>query len=213
MVEASSPTLPRRQAATEAKRERILDAARQIFEADGLEAASLRGIAAAAGYTPAALYFHFDSKEALYAEVLSASVERLAEAIGAAASKADEPGVRLSAAALAFFDFYAENPRDLDLGFYLFRGGMRPKGVGRERDKALNAALAAALSPIGEAARALGADETTVNLTVADLFAHATGLLLLAHTGRIRMFGASARELMVEAIARRAALLAEGDEG
>jgi AcrR family transcriptional regulator len=213
MVLAANSIVPRRQAATEAKRERILDAARQIFEADGLEAASLRGIAAAAGYTPAALYFHFDSKEALYAEVLSASVERLAEAIGTAASKTDEPGARLSAAALAFFDFYAENPRDLDLGFYLFRGGMRPKGVGRERDKALNAALAAALAPIGEAARALGADETTANLAVADLFAHATGLLLLAHTGRIRMFGASARELMVEAIARRAALLAEGDEG
>jgi AcrR family transcriptional regulator len=172
----------------------------------------LRSIAAAAGYTPAALYFHFDSKEALYAEVLSASVKRLAEAIGAAASKAEEPRARLSAAALAFFDFYAENPRDLDLGFYLFRGGMRPKGVGRERDKALNAALAAALAPIGEAARALGADETTANLAVADLFAHATGLLLLAHTGRIRMFGASARELMVEAVERRAASLAEGEE-
>jgi AcrR family transcriptional regulator len=212
MVLAANPVVPRRQAATEAKRERILDAARQIFEADGLEAASLRGIAAAAGYTPAALYFHFDSKEALYAEVLAASVERLAEAIGTAASKTDEPGARLSAAALAFFDFYAENPRDLDLGFYLFRGGMRPKGVGRERDKALNAALAAALAPIGEAARALGADETTANLAVADLFAHATGLLLLVHTGRIRMFGASARELMVEAVERRAASLAEGEE-
>jgi AcrR family transcriptional regulator len=210
---APRPAAPRRQAATEAKRERILDAARQIFEADGLEAASLRSIAAAAGYTPAALYFHFDSKEALYAEVLSASVARLAKAIGKAASKAGEPAARLSAAALAFFDFYAENPRDLDLGFYLFRGGMRPKGVGRERDRALNAALAAALSPIGEAARALGADEKAASLMVADLFAHATGLLLLAHTGRIRMFGASARELMVEAVERRAALLAEGREG
>jgi AcrR family transcriptional regulator len=210
MALAANPTVPRRQAATEAKRERILDAARQIFEADGLEVASLRGIAAAAGYTPAALYFHFDSKEALYAEVLSASVARLADAIGTAASKVEEPAARLSAAALAFFDFYAENPRDLDLGFYLFRGGMRPKGVGRERDKALNAALASALSPIGAAARQLGADEATANLTVADLFAHATGLLLLAHTGRIRMFGASARELMVEAIARRMASLAGG---
>jgi AcrR family transcriptional regulator len=213
MALAANPTVPRRQAATEAKRERILDAARRIFEADGLEAASLRGIAAAAGYTPAALYFHFDSKEALYAEVLSASVARLAEAIGAAVSKTGEPVAKLSAAALAFFDFYAENPRDLDLGFYLFRGGMRPKGVGRERDKALNAALASALSPIGEAARRLGADEATANLAVADLFAHATGLLLLAHTGRIRMFGASARGLMVEAVERRAALLAKGDAG
>jgi AcrR family transcriptional regulator len=219
MAIAESPTVPppavsppaRRQIATEAKRERILDAARQVFEAYGLEAASLRGIAAAAGYTPAALYFYFDSKEALYAEVLSASIARLAHAISEAASEVAEPGARLSAVALAFFDFYAENPRDLDLGFYLFRGGMRPKGVGRERDKALNAALAAALAPIGEAARALGAGDAAASLTVADLFAHATGLLLLAHTGRIRMFGASARELMVEAVARRAALLAEGE--
>jgi hypothetical protein len=29
-----------------------------------------------------------------------------------------------------------------------------------------------------------------------DCFAHATGLLLLLHTGRIRMFGASAPDLM-----------------
>jgi len=33
-------------------------------------------IAAAAGYTPAALYFHFESKEAIYAEVLRASLGR-----------------------------------------------------------------------------------------------------------------------------------------
>ena len=32
--------------------------------------------------------------------------------------------------------------------------------------------------------------------TRADIFAHAAGLLLLAHTGRIRMFGASAPHLM-----------------
>jgi hypothetical protein len=31
---------------------------------------------------------------------------------------------------------------------------------------------------------------------MADIFAHAAGLLLLAHTGRIRMFGASALTLM-----------------
>ena len=46
------------------KRGLILDAARAVFEADGLDGASLRSIAAAAGYTPAALYFHFESKEA-----------------------------------------------------------------------------------------------------------------------------------------------------
>jgi hypothetical protein len=31
---------------------------------------------------------------------------------------------------VTFFRFHAENPRDLDLGFYLFRGGMKPKRLG-----------------------------------------------------------------------------------
>jgi AcrR family transcriptional regulator len=51
----------------ELKRGLILAAARKVFEAEGLDGASLRAIAAEAGYTPPALYFHFDSKEAIYA--------------------------------------------------------------------------------------------------------------------------------------------------
>src|SRR5688572_7880447 len=146
----------RASAARELKRGLILKAARAVFEAEGLEGASLRAIAAKAGYTPAALYFHFDSKEAIYAEVLRGSIAALGDAVEAAAV-ADDPAERLRLAAMAFFRFYALNPRDLDLGFYLFRGGMKPAGLGRERDRELNAALADALSPIAEAAEALGA--------------------------------------------------------
>jgi hypothetical protein len=97
---------------------------------------------------------------------------------------------------MAFFRFYADNPRDLDLGFYLFRGGMKPHGLGRERDEMLNAALESALHPIADAAEALGARRDEAKLMMVDIFAHAAGLLLLAHTGRIRMFGASAPNLM-----------------
>jgi hypothetical protein len=97
---------------------------------------------------------------------------------------------------MAFFRFYAENPRDLDLGFYLFRGGMKPAGLGHARDEELNAALEAALRPIAQAAEGLGASRQKANMLMVDCFAHATGLLLLLHTGRIRMFGASAPELM-----------------
>ena len=52
----------RARAVQELKRGLILDAARKVFEIEGLDGASLRAIAAEAGYTPAALYFHFDSK-------------------------------------------------------------------------------------------------------------------------------------------------------
>ena len=192
----------RAQAVRELKRSLILEAARKVFEAEGLDGASLRAIAAQAGYTPAALYFHFDSKEAIYAEVLQASIESLSEAVTQAA-RHPGPAERLRQAALAFFRFYADNPRDLDLGFYLFRGGMKPKGLGREKDEQLNAALARALQPIAEAAEALGATQEEANLLTVDAFAHAAGLLLLAHTGRIRMFGASAPDLMARYVDER----------
>ena len=178
------------------KRELILDAARKVFEADGLEGASLRAIAAAAGYTPAALYFHFESKEAIYAEVLRTSLTDLGQAVNRSIARTKTPVDRLRAAAMAFFRYYSDNPRDLDLGFYLFRGGMKPHGLGKERDDMLNAALESALRPIAEAAQALGARREDARSLMADIFAHAAGLLLLAHTGRIRMFGASALNLM-----------------
>jgi AcrR family transcriptional regulator len=197
----------RTQAVKDLKRGLILEAARKVFEAEGLDGASLRAIAAQAGYTPAALYFHFDSKEAIYAEVLQASLASLGEVVGQAVARTKKPAERLRAASLAFFDFYAQNPRDLDLGFYLFRGGMKPKGLGKERDEELNAALTAALKPISDAAEALGAARDEANTLMVDTFAHAAGLLLLAHTGRIRMFGASAPALMRRYVDERIALL------
>lgn len=186
----------RQRAVSNLKRGLILDAARAVFEAEGLDGASLRAIAVAAGYTPAALYFHFDSKEAIYAEVLRQSLENLGQTVNRAVSRSKRPVDRLRAAATAFFRFYDENPRDLDLGFYLFRGGMKPQGLGKARDMMLNTSLEAALHPIFEAARQLGASSEEAKLLMVDTFAHAAGLLLLAHTGRIRMFGVSASNLM-----------------
>jgi AcrR family transcriptional regulator len=186
----------RQKAVSDLKRGLILDAARKVFEAEGLDGASLRAIAAAAGYTPAALYFHFESKEAIYAEVLRASLANLGQAVERASLRAKSPADRLRGTAMAFFRYYADNPRDLDLGFYLFRGGMKPHGLGKERDDMLNAALEAALIPISEAAQALGARREEARLLMVETFAHAAGLLLLAHTGRMRMFGASAPNLM-----------------
>src|SRR5215510_9032026 len=168
----------RQKAVRDLKRSLILDAARKVFEAEGLDGASLRAIAAAAGYTPAALYFHFESKEAIYAEVLRASLANLGQAVGRASMRAKTPVDRLRGVTMAFFRYYADNPRDLDLGFYLFRGGMKPHGLGKERDEMLNAALELALHPIAEAAMALGARRDEARLLVVDTFAHAAGLLL-----------------------------------
>lgn len=206
---AKERKIGRRKAVSDLKRELILDAARKVFEAEGLDGASLRAIAAGAGYTPAALYFHFESKEAIYAEVLRCSLKNLGQAVNRAVSRANTPVDRLRAAATAFFRYYADNPRDLDLGFYLFRGGMKPQGLGKERDDTLNAALQSALEPIADAAQALGALRDEARSLMADIFAHAAGLLLLAHTGRIRLFGASAPRLMERFVQDKIAALSE----
>ena len=203
----------RRKAVNGLKKGLILDAARRVFEADGLEGASLRAIAAEAGYTPAALYFHFESKEAIYAEVLRNSLTKLRDAVMQAISRSSTPAGRLRAAAMAFFSYYDDNPRDLDLGFYLFRGGMKPQGLGKERDRLLNAAVAEALQPVADAAEALGARREDTKMLTADTFAHAAGLLLLAHTGRIRMFGAAAPNLMERYLDGAIAALSEKQTG
>jgi AcrR family transcriptional regulator len=206
---AKEQKISRQRAVSDLKRELILDAARRAFEADGLEGASLRAIAAGAGYTPAALYFHFESKEAIYAEVLRSSLANLQQTVNRSIVRAKTPADRLRAAAMAFYGYYADKPGDLDLGFYLFRGGMKPQGLGKERDDMLNAALESALQPIGDAAQALGARRTEARSLMADIFAHAAGLLLLAHTGRIRMFGASAPLLMERFIEAKVLALTE----
>ena len=48
----------------------LLDAAQAVFAQDGLRAASLRAIARGAGCDPALIYYHFDSKEALFKALL-----------------------------------------------------------------------------------------------------------------------------------------------
>ncbi len=187
----------RKQAVTEVRRSLVLDAARSAFFDLGLEGASLREIAKRAGYTPGAIYSYFASKEEVYGALLGESLERLNARVSAAEPA---PVVSRSAAArrlalqgavrlqaTAFFDFYRDSPRDLDLGFYLFHG-MQPRGLTPALNKQLNARLHDALAPVQAGLVALGLSEANARSEVAALFAHIVGLLLLSHTGRIRMF-------------------------
>ena len=204
-----SPRIRRQRAQAEARREHVLAAAREAFTELGLERASLREIARRAGYTAGAIYGYFASKEDVYATLLGESLERLyARVAGAlrpsAATDAADDELRLRA--LAFFDFYRENPRDLDLGFYLFHG-MQPRGLTPHWNERLNARLRDAMRPQEAALRALGFGAEEALSEVTALFAHTVGLLVLSHTGRIRMFGRASQDLFVryvEELVRRA---------
>ena len=184
----------RQQTLTDARRALVLDAARAVFAEHGLEGASIRVIAKRAGYTAGAIYSYFDSKEAIYAALLRESLERLQQAVDAARASRASPDRTLAARASAWFHFYARNPRDLDLGFYLVQG-LAPRGLTSELDRELNQRLLAALQPCKDALLALGLDEAMAQVENTALFAHGIGLLLLQHTGRIRLFAQDAEPL------------------
>ena len=200
--------MSRKKAVGDLKKTLILDAAKRVFEREGLEKASLRAIAKEAGYTPAALYFHFESKEAVYADLLADSLLVLKTEVEHAADQHADPAENFRAAAQAYFRFYLENPKDLDLGFYLWSGGMSPKGLGKGRDDKLNSGLMDALQPIRAAAFALSHSALAAQRSQTEIFAYANGVLLLVHTGRIRLFEISEMEMMDQFVTSQIKILA-----
>lgn len=202
---ATSSTAPRRgadavardlrnQALAEERRQRVLDAARSAFFELGMDKTSMREIAQRAGYTVGALYSYFASKEAVYGALLAESLERLNTRVRHAVEPCTNEAQAVQCGATAFFDFYRENPRDLDLGFYLFQG-MTPRGLTPELNEKLNRRLRDALQPIQDSLQAMGLSSTRALEEVTALFAHAVGLLVLSHTGRIRMFKQASPDL------------------
>jgi AcrR family transcriptional regulator len=190
----ADPRQLRNQALAGVRRELVLDAARSAFIELGMEKTSIREIAQRAGYTPGAIYSYFASKEEVYGTLLGESLQRLNERVQEAVTQSREGADRLRASAGAFFDFYQSNPRDLDLGFYLFQG-MKPRGLTPELNDALNARLLQSLQPVQAELERLGMRSAAALQEVTALFAHTVGILVLSHTGRIRMFKQASLDL------------------
>ena len=66
-----------------------MDTAEELFTERGYKAVSIREIAEACQVTNAALYYHFDSKEMLFEQVLETYTCKLADRMQAAADKGD----------------------------------------------------------------------------------------------------------------------------
>ena len=62
-------------------RDKILDAARELFIAEGYEGVSMRQVADKIEYTPTTIYVHFADKEELFHEICHEDFARLAQVI------------------------------------------------------------------------------------------------------------------------------------
>ena len=90
---------------TEVRREKILLAAAHAFASKGYAQASLKEICSAAGIQPASLYYHFPSKEQLFATVHHLGMQQTIEGLQRTATLYSDPWQRLEetcASALRF---------------------------------------------------------------------------------------------------------------
>jgi AcrR family transcriptional regulator len=84
-------------------RDRILVVARECFARNGFDGTSVREITSRAGANIGAITYHFGSKEALYAAVLTSLIHPLRDRVTAAATVPGPPLDRIEATVRAIF--------------------------------------------------------------------------------------------------------------
>jgi len=93
-VPASTRPVPAPVSPVSATRARILDAALELFSAHGFDGTTLQQIADRLGFTKAALYYHFRSKDDLLRALIAPAIADLDALLDADEQEADTPARR-----------------------------------------------------------------------------------------------------------------------
>lgn len=107
----------RQQREREAVQQAILDAARDLFVAEGYRNVSLRKIAERIEYSPAAIYSYFPSKDDIFFALAEEGFRLLADFGEEAAAGIDDPLERLRRALWSFYAFSKAHPEYFELMF------------------------------------------------------------------------------------------------
>ncbi len=99
----------RRERVKSETRDKILDAARELFVTEGYEGVSMRRVADKIEYSPTAIYVHFKDKAELFRELCQQDFGRLAEVFQSSAMPID-PVERLKQIGRTYIDFGEHYP-------------------------------------------------------------------------------------------------------
>ena len=97
-------------------RDKIIDAARDLFAVEGYDGVSMRQVAERIEYSPAAIYVHFADKEELFRELCVQDFRALADFFRAAGEEPD-PIQRLRTAGQKYIEFALSHPNHYRLMF------------------------------------------------------------------------------------------------
>lgn len=114
-------------------RERILDAARELFVTEGYDGVTMRKVAEKIEYSPTAIYVHFRDKQQLFLELCHSDYRRLAETFNQIAQIPD-PIERLRRIGYGYMRFGLENPNHYRMMFMTSHPPL-PEGMEKEMGK------------------------------------------------------------------------------
>ena len=112
-------------------RDKILDAARELFITEGYDGVSMRQVAEKIEYSPTAIYVHFADKEELFRELCHLDYARLAEVFQSSVISTD-PIERLRQIGAIYIDFGMRNPNHYKFMFMTTHPDQKPDDSDRE---------------------------------------------------------------------------------
>lgn len=172
-----------------ATRAGILEAARRVAEREGARDLSLRGVAAEAGFAPAALYGYFAGKDELLLALAAEDLSSLARVMRGAAAGCEGKG-KLAAVSGAALSLLRTTETIAAASQVL------PANAGTsEAERLFNGRLIAALKVLSDAA-GQKSDSREAQCDVLLVAATLSGLALLARAGRLEALGFSAEEVV-----------------
>jgi AcrR family transcriptional regulator len=160
------------------RRQVILDAARELAEAEGWESVTTRRLADRIEYSQPVLYSHFEGKDAIVSAVALEGFSELSAKLRDARTRAGSPNAELRAVAYAYTDFARANPALYEAMFALTVDLRFP-------DSGAHSPLHAAFVEVRDALAPVAGDrdlETFTEITWSALHGHVT----LSRAGRLR---------------------------
>ncbi|WP_239061065.1 TetR/AcrR family transcriptional regulator [Desulfovibrio sp. JC022] len=163
-------------------KERILDAARELFVKDGFENVSMRKIAAKINYSPAALYRYFKNKEELLLALKQEGMEKFGR-MQAHLPELEDPFQRLREGGRIYLDFACAEPEFYELFFNRRAPSFcdPEKWVGKPHRNFMNFK-----ETVRQCIETEVLGDVSVDIAVASLWSSVHGLASLASTGRLQ---------------------------
>jgi AcrR family transcriptional regulator len=97
------------------RREQVLDASARLFSEQSYHGTTVGDICDSLGVGKGVFYWYFESKDALFSELLETSLYRLRKAQNAAIGKVGDPVTRIEQGIRASIEFFRANPSVLSL--------------------------------------------------------------------------------------------------